>query len=324
MTAPAAHGATAPAARGSTTIADKVVRKIAARAVLEALPSTIAGKAGGTATVHGRRAAVALRVALPYPGPLSDTARHVQQHVADRTRQLTGLDVARPRLAVVQLVGRKQALGQPAATPSAGPAQPRTPRRWWSARRLPVVVLLLVALLVCAAATVDVIRVHLTHHPASAWRMHTVEWLAGHRLADEAVTIGALAAALVGVWLLASALTPGLRRRLVLIGTGAVRTVAVDRSTVATLVRDAVGDVDGIDTVRVRAGRRRVTVRARLAFGDQDAALLRATAAVDRILAACTLRRTPRHRVTVTPQPTWQPSASGTDTTVPDQERGSI
>ncbi|MFF4322912.1 DUF6286 domain-containing protein [Streptomyces sp. NPDC001568] len=311
----------APAARGSTTIADKAVRTIAERAAGEVLPAAVAGKAGGTATVHGRRAAVALRIALPYPAPLSDTARHVQQHVAHRTRQLTGLEVAEPRLAVNHLVAQKTALGPSAGTPPAGQTAGRTPRRLWSARRLPVAVLLFVAVVACAAVTVDVIRVHAAHLPAAAWRTHTVEWLTGHRLGDPAVTVGALAAAVVGVWLLALAFTPGHRRRLVLTSPGPRWTVALDRSTVATLVRDAVSDVDGIDSVRVRAGRRRVTTRATLAFGDQDAALLRATAAVDRILATCALRHTPRRKVTVTPQPTWRPAGSGTETSPSDEGR---
>ncbi|MFE2246045.1 DUF6286 domain-containing protein [Streptomyces lavendulae] len=303
---------TEAARRGTTTIADKAVRRIADRAAGEVLPVPLAGRAVGTATVHGRTASVELRVALPYPAPLSDTARQVQQHVADRTRRLTGLEVALPRLAVNQLVTPKtllapQAASPPAEEPPAARSRGRTPRRWWSVRRLPVAVLFSLAAAACSAVAADIIRVHTPPHCAAAWRTHTVDWLSGHHPGDLAVTVAAVAAATVGAWLLALSVTPGHRRQLTLTSPDPHRTVAVDRSTVATLVRDAVSDVEGIETVRVRARRHRITARARLAFGDQDTALRQATAATDRILAGCGLRHTPRCKVTVAPRPTWRP-----------------
>ncbi|MGW1638525.1 DUF6286 domain-containing protein [Streptomyces lavendulae] len=318
---------TEAAGRGTTTISDKAVRRIAERAAGEVLPVPLAGRAVGTATVHGRTASVELRLALPYPAPLSDTARQVRQHVADRTRRLTGLEVAPPRLAVNQLVTPKTPLAPQAASPQAASPQAvrppavspaaeeppaarswgRTPRRWWSVRRLPVAVLFSLAAAACAALAADIIRVHTTPHRAAAWRTHTVDWLSAHHPGDLTVTASALAAAAVGAWLLVLSVTPGHRRQLTLTGPDPHRTVAVDRSTVATLVRDAVSDVEGIETVRVRAGRHRITARARLAFGDQDTALRRATAATERILAGCGLRHTPRCKVTVTPRPTWRP-----------------
>lgn len=202
--------------RGTITIADKAVREIAERAAGEALPVPLAGEAGGTATVHGRTATVELRVALPYPALLSDTARQVQQHVADRTRRLTGLEVAHPRLAVNQLVTPKTLLAPqdarpPAEEPPAARTRGRTPRRWWSVRRLPVAVPFFLAAAACAAVTADIIHVHTTPHRAAAWRTHAVDRLSGHHPGDLAVTVAAPAApaaAAVGVWLLALSATP--------------------------------------------------------------------------------------------------------------------
>lgn len=295
---------TAAAGRGSTVIADKAVRKIAEGAAREAMPASMVSRPRGSATVQGRRAAVAVRVALPYPAPLSDTARQIQRHVAERTRQLTGLEIALPRLAVTGLESQHVASEPPAGEPrTARSAQ----RRWWSARRAPTALLILTAATGCAAVASDVIRVHTTHHAAAPWRAHAVNWLAGHRPGDLGTTVGALMVAAVGVGLLVLAFTPGCRRRLTLLTTDGPRgSVAIDRAAVAALVKDAVGAVDGVEAVRVRAGRRRLTVRTQLAFGEQEDALRQATEAAARILNACLLRRTPRCRVFVTPAPTWQ------------------
>lgn len=316
---------TQAAGRGTTTIADKVVRKIAEQAASEALGAG-KGQAGpsGSATVHGRRADVALRVALPYPAPLAKGARHVQQHVIDRTRELTGLEVARPRLAITRLTAQgPAAVPAPRSAVDGWPADgppPRTPRRWWSPRRAPMAVLILLAGSACAAVTADVIRVHALGRSAGAWRVHAVDWLAGQHPGDIRVTGAALAAAAAGVWLLALACTPGRRGRLSVTSPVPGHTVGVDRSSVASLIRDAVGDVEGIETVRVRVGRRRLAVRAQLAFGEQEEALRQVTAAAERILAGCLLRRTPRQKITVTPQPTWQLPGPAHHTV--DEEKG--
>ncbi|MFE2478041.1 DUF6286 domain-containing protein [Streptomyces sp. NPDC059389] len=299
----------APAARGSTTISDKAVRKIAERAAGEVLPAPLAGTARGSATVHGRSASVALDVALPYPAPLSDTLRSVQQHVTERTHQLTGLEVASPHVSVTRLAGLKTGADESAPTAPTDAPTPggtRSARRWWSARRAPMAVVVLVAAAVCAAVTADVIRVRATHHTAAAWRLRAVDWLAGHGPGDPAVTIAAVVAAAAGTWLLAMAFTPGRRGQLPLTAADGHEIVVVDRSTVSALVRDAVGASDGVEAVRVRTGRRRLTVRASLAFGDRETALRQATDATDRVLADCPLGRAPRRKVTITPVPTWQ------------------
>ncbi|WP_431981494.1 DUF6286 domain-containing protein [Streptomyces qinglanensis] len=337
---------TAAARRGTTTVADKAVRKIAERAAGEALPGPAAGRASGSATVHGRRASVALRLPLPYPAPLSDTARRVQRHVTDRTRELTGLGVAPARLTVTRLTVPSEpvapGVSDPAPTtgsgataappadevpvgevpvgevpvgepPAAGPsaAGRRAPRRWWSARRAPVAGLILPVAAGCAAVTADVVRVHAAHRPAAAWRTRAVEWLSAHGPGELPVVVGGAAVAVLGFWMLVLALTPGRRHQVTLAAATPARNVAVDRTTVAALLRDTVGDVDGVAGVRVRVRRRRATVRAALAFGDREEARAQAVAAAHAVLADCLLRRTPRLRVRLTPEPTWQPPDSG-------------
>ncbi|WP_432110229.1 DUF6286 domain-containing Asp23/Gls24 family envelope stress response protein [Streptomyces sp. AA1529] len=353
---------TAAARRGTTTVADKVVRKIAERAAGEALPGPAAGRASGSASVHGRRASVALRLPLPYPAPLSDTARRVQSHVTDRTRELTGLGVAPARLTVTRLTvpsepaapgvsdpaptsgsgtasgsaatpGTATTPGPPAdevttgevpadelttgevpagevATRGPSAAARRAPRRSWSARRAPAAVLALSAAAGCAAVTADVVRVHVAHRPAAAWRTRTVEWLSVHGPDEMPVVVGSAVVAVLGLWMLVLALTPGRRHRFTLAAATPVGNVAVDRSTVAALLRDTVGDVEGVAAVRVRVGRHRATVRASLAFGDREQAREQAASAAHAVLADCLLRRTPRLRVRLTPEPTWQPPDS--------------
>ncbi|MEV7433693.1 DUF6286 domain-containing Asp23/Gls24 family envelope stress response protein [Streptomyces griseoviridis] len=320
---------TTAAQRGTTTVSDKAVRRIAERAATEALPGT-AGATKGSATVRGRRAEVAVEVPLPYPAPLADTARRVQDHVARRTAQLTGLDLRAPHIGVTSLTPAR-AESPPADTPAedtpAG-STGRTPLRWWSQRRLPMALLTLSAAVACGALAFDLVLVHTGHRPPAAWRTATLDWLSRHGPSAAASTVGAVAVALLGVVLIVLAVTPG-RRGLRTVTSGSPRLVtAVDRSALASLVEDAVRDTDGIGPVRVRAGRRRVTVRAGLAFGDRDRARSAVRDAARRVLEGCDLRRTPRLRVTVRPEPVWDdatapagpPPSADLDRTPPDAD----
>ncbi|WP_435226341.1 DUF6286 domain-containing Asp23/Gls24 family envelope stress response protein [Streptomyces sp. Tue6028] len=313
---------TTAAQRGSTAVSDKAVRRIAERAATEALPAHRLPAARGSATVPGRRAEVALAVTLPYPVPLARTVRHVQEHVAGRTRQLTGLDVPTPRVTVI-------ALSPVRATPAAvslvkGPATAadrsavdpsavgRTPRRWWSPRRLPTAVLTLSAALSCGALAVDLILVHTGHQPPSDWRTSALDRLSRHGPADAGA-----GGALLGLWLLTMAVAPGHRNLLTMTAPAARRHLAVDRSAVAALMRNAVSGTQGTGGVKVRVGRRSVTVRAGLAFGDSARAQADVTSAARRVLTSCALRRTPRPRVRVRPEAVWTPPETGKLTAAP-------
>jgi len=298
---------TAAAQRGTTTVSERAVRRIAERATAEALPGRTAE---ATATVRGRRAELSLGVTLPYPAPLADGVRDVQRHVVERTRELTGLELPTARVSVTSLAPPRYSrapVSPTVETDSPGANSPRTPGRWWSRRRIPVALLTSVAALGCGALALDLVQVHIAHRAAAAWRGSAVHWLSGYGPGDPAVVIAGALTALVGVWMVVLAVTPGHRRRST-VHTAAERVdAAVDRSAVESLVRDAVGDVAGVAAVRVRVRRRRVTVRARLAFGDRAQASAAVTAAARAAVSSCRLRREPRVRIVVVPDPVWQP-----------------
>ncbi|GAA1371415.1 DUF6286 domain-containing Asp23/Gls24 family envelope stress response protein [Streptomyces beijiangensis] len=320
----------AAAPRGTTIIADRAMRKIAEQAAREALPAGAATSVSGSAAVRGRRAVVALRTALPYPAPLSEAARQMQQHVRDRTRELTGLETAGVQLAVTHLTTTASSHAPVVQAPVdvAKPSARRAPRRWWSPRRTPTAVLTLLAAASCAAVTADVVRVHTTHHTPATWRMRSLDWVTSHGPVNAPVIIAGVCLALAGAWLLVLALTPGQRRLLTLAESLPQWDAAADRSTVASLVRDAVAEVQGIGTVTVRAGRQRITARARLAFGDLTTARDQAALAARQALSDCQLRVTPTLRVSVTPEPIWQPpdttDTSGSQQLQPGEESGQV
>ena len=310
-TLPAEQGASAPeltppaaSFRGTTTVSERAVRRIAERATAEALPGRTAK---ATATVRGGRAEVSLGVTLPYPAPLAEGARDVQRHVVDRTRELTGLDVPTAHVDVTALAAPKYS--RTPMSPMEDTNSRAAARRWWSGRRTPLTVLTLLATVACGALAFDLIQVHTAHRSAAAWRMSAVHWLADHGPGDPVVVIAGALMGLIGIWMVVLALTPGLRHRSTVVTAAERVDAAVDRSAVESLVRDAVGDVPGIASVRVRARRRRVTVRTRLAFGDRAIAHAAVTAAARAAVTSCRLRREPRLRVTVTPDPVWQPPA---------------
>ncbi|MEU0126445.1 DUF6286 domain-containing Asp23/Gls24 family envelope stress response protein [Streptomyces sp. NPDC006289] len=299
---------TTPSQRGTTTVSDKAVRKIAGRAAAETLPGRSVSATRVSAVVSGRRANVSLGVALPYPAPVAETVRRVQEHVTTRTRQLTGLDVSGTKVSARTLNSNTSV---PPATPSDGKPVRRASRRWWSARRVPMAVLTAAGASACGALAFDVIRVHLAHRPPAAWRSGVLDWLSTHGPGDTPVVLGGAAAALLGLSLIVLAVTPGRRRLLTLSPAGDGPGCAVDRSAVGALVRDAVADVPGIGHVSVRVGRRRVAVRAGLAFGDRAAAREQVVSAAGSAVAGCALRNAPRVRVRVKTEPAWQAPAAG-------------
>ncbi|MFB7778659.1 DUF6286 domain-containing protein [Streptomyces bauhiniae] len=327
---------TTPERRGTTTVSDRAVRRIAGHAVTEALPGRAARATGSSATVRGGRAEVAVDVALPYPAPLTPTVRRVQDHVTARTAELTGLDVRTARVGVTTLTPDRMTepdptpdpdrltdptltpeptlTPDPTAVPESAKAAPRTrvPRRWWAQRRLPLGVLTLLATLTCGALATDLILVTTGHRPAALWRTGALHWLSAHGPGEPPVTAAALGCALLGVWLIVLAVTPGRRGLLTAHSPAPATRVAVDRGAVAALLRDTVAGTEGVDTVAVRVRRRRATVRAALAFGDRAAARDQITDAARSVLAECGLRRPLCLRVAVRPLPVWTPPPAET------------
>ncbi|GAA0343508.1 hypothetical protein GCM10010319_19490 [Streptomyces blastmyceticus] len=98
------------AERGATHIADRVVAKIASQAAREALNGTEPGAGGrhpggedhtppyATVAVHEDSARVRVSVELGYPSDIGAQCGAVRRRIAERVRELAGMDV--PEVAV--------------------------------------------------------------------------------------------------------------------------------------------------------------------------------------------------------------------------------
>ena len=109
----------APGQRGRTTIADRVVARVAARAVAEVeqtggaarqlMGITLGRQTGeGTARVSARSdghlAMIQLRLSLAYPAPVRTVTREVRRHVIEQVTGLTGFEVRHVDIEVARLL----------------------------------------------------------------------------------------------------------------------------------------------------------------------------------------------------------------------------
>ncbi|MEC4017715.1 DUF6286 domain-containing protein [Streptomyces sp. H27-D2] len=141
--------------------------------------------------------------------------------------------------------------------------------RFWSGRRAPAAV---AALLLAAAVGLllyDVAAVR-ADRSAMSWRQRLADELGSRPLDDGAVIGGAAAAMVIGLWLLALAVTPGLRGVLTMRPGPADVRAGLDRRAAALVLRDRAMEVAGVQSVRLVVRRRRVTVRAVSHFRDLD------------------------------------------------------
>ncbi len=105
--------------RGRTIIADRVVAKIAARAVAEVgqtggaareLIGLTVGRQSGegparvSAQVNGSLALIEMRLSLAYPAPVRSLTREVRRHVMERVAALTGIEVRHVDIEVARLL----------------------------------------------------------------------------------------------------------------------------------------------------------------------------------------------------------------------------
>ncbi|MFF1444234.1 DUF6286 domain-containing protein [Streptomyces sp. NPDC058295] len=148
---------------------------------------------------------------------------------------------------------------------TAGPAD----HRFWSARRVPAAVVAVLLLVVAAAFLYDVVAVR-AHRSAMAWRTGLARQLAERPLDDIWVLLGAGVAAALGLWLIVLAVTPGLREVLPMRRTHPDVRAGLHRDAAALVLRDRAMEVAGVQSVRVRTGRRRADVRALSHFRDLD------------------------------------------------------
>ncbi|MFD8115533.1 DUF6286 domain-containing protein [Streptomyces microflavus] len=161
------------------------------------------------------------------------------------------------------------------ATPSAHEPVPTLEQgggragRFWSARRVPAALVALVLLGAAGLLLYDIAAVR-AGHPAMQWRRSLADGLAERHLDDVAVLVGAGIAAAVGLWLLLLALTPGLRDLLPMRRDRAGVRAGLDRTAAALVLRDRAVEVPGVQSVRVRMGRKKAKVRALSHFRELD------------------------------------------------------
>ena len=109
----------APEQRGRTAIADRVVARVAARAVAEVEQTggaarqligvaigreTGEGMARVSARIDGHLAMIEMRLSLTYPAPVRALTREVRRHVIERVTGLTGLEVRHVDIEVARLL----------------------------------------------------------------------------------------------------------------------------------------------------------------------------------------------------------------------------
>ncbi|MFI1361360.1 DUF6286 domain-containing protein [Streptomyces griseochromogenes] len=153
--------------------------------------------------------------------------------------------------------------------PAPPPLLPDGSGRFWSARRVPAGI---VAALLLAGAGVflyDIAAVR-AHRPAMHWRRALARQLAERPLDDTWVLVGAGIAAAVGLWLIALAVTPGLRDLLPMRRPHPDVRAGLRREAAALVLRDRAMEVSGVRAVRVRMRRKKAAVRAVSHFRDLD------------------------------------------------------
>ncbi|MFE9024268.1 DUF6286 domain-containing protein [Streptomyces sp. NPDC007808] len=142
-------------------------------------------------------------------------------------------------------------------------------RRFWSARRIPAAITALVLLGTAGLFLYDIASVR-ADRPAMRWRRELARQLAERPVDDTWVLVGAGVAAVLGLWLLLLAVTPGLRSVLTMRRTHPDVRAGLERDLAALVLRDRAMEVSGVQSARVRMGRRRADVRALSHFRDLD------------------------------------------------------
>ncbi|MFF4753957.1 DUF6286 domain-containing protein [Streptomyces sp. NPDC002514] len=141
--------------------------------------------------------------------------------------------------------------------------------RFWSVRRVPAAVVALLLLLGAGVFLYDVAAVR-AHRPALHVRRALAHQLALRPLDDIWVLAGAAVATVLGLWLIALAVTPGLRDLLPMRRTHADVRAGLQRAAAAQVLRDRAMEVSGVRSVRVRVRRRKADVRAVSHFRELD------------------------------------------------------
>ncbi|MFC9426930.1 DUF6286 domain-containing protein [Streptomyces sp. NPDC056987] len=152
------------------------------------------------------------------------------------------------------------------ADPGAGVARAG---RFWSFRRVPAALTALILLGATGLLLYDIAAVR-AGHPAMYWRRALADQLARRPLDELWILVAAGVAALLGLWLLALALTPGLRRLLPMRRESASVRAGIDREAAELALRDRAMEVSGVRSAQVRLRRSRARVSAAAHFRALD------------------------------------------------------
>ncbi|MEO3977038.1 DUF6286 domain-containing protein [Streptomyces sp. CAU 1734] len=193
----------------------------------------------------------------------------------------------------------------PAAGPSEpAPAAPAGARagRFWSVRRIPAALLALVVLGGAGILLYDIVAVR-AGRPAMQWRRTTAEHLARWRLDDTGVLIAAAVAAVLGIWLILLALTPGLRKLLPMRRDDPSVRACLDRDAAAQVLRDRAMEVPGVQSAKVRVRRSKVSVRARSHFRELEEVRTDLEGALGTAIAELGIAKPPARAVRVSRPP---------------------
>lgn len=179
------------------------------------------------------------------------------------------------RLPVIERAAEPDQRGQSASEAAYGPppaleGQTGGPqRRFWSARRIPAAVVALLLLLTAGIFLYDIAAVR-AHRPPMHWRRELARQLATRPLDDTWVLVGAGVAAVLGLWLIVLAVTPGLRAVLPMHRAHPDVRAGLHRDAAAMVLRDRAMEVAGVQSARVRMRRRKADVRAVSHFRELD------------------------------------------------------
>ncbi|MER7476770.1 DUF6286 domain-containing protein [Streptomyces sp. NPDC126510] len=141
--------------------------------------------------------------------------------------------------------------------------------RFWSARRVPAGIVALLLLGLTGLFLYDIVSVR-AGRPGMYWRRELARQLAERPLDDTWVLVGAGVTAVLGLWLLILAATPGLRAVLPMRRTHTDVRAGLHRDAAATALRDRAMEVAGVQSARVKVRRRRADVRAMAHFREVD------------------------------------------------------
>ncbi|MFF3728122.1 DUF6286 domain-containing protein [Streptomyces erythrochromogenes] len=209
------------------------------------------------------------------------------QDTAEQTRRAAAPD---------EITSRTAAL-----LPPKHPRERRPAARPWSARRVPAAITALIIAAVAGILLFDVIRVR-AGATAGQWRRRLSDELATRPLDDTFIQIGAGVITVLGLWLIALALSPGLRRQLPLQTPGAPMHAVLDRAAAELHMRDAAMHVPGVSAAQVKFFQHRVRVRADVRFRAPADVQADLQAALQEQLDRLTLARPPRLDVRARPR----------------------